>query len=83
MRIIADPHPAATAAVHHHLIRKGLCAQAGIIVEAGDVWEVHHYACLIGSEQQQSIPTCWQSFRMHGLPEIKLPLNPISSGKIM
>ena len=22
--------------------------QVGIIVEAGDVWEVHHYACLIG-----------------------------------
>jgi glutamate synthase (NADPH) large chain len=38
----------ATAAVHHHLIRKGLRGQVGIIVEAGDVWEVHHYACLIG-----------------------------------
>ncbi len=38
----------AVAAVHHHLIRKGLRGQVGIIVEAGDVWEVHHYACLIG-----------------------------------
>jgi len=38
----------ATAAVHHHLIRKGYRGQVGIIVEAGDVWEVHHYACLIG-----------------------------------
>jgi glutamate synthase (NADPH/NADH) large chain len=37
----------ATAAVHHHLIRKGLRGQVGIIVEAGDVWEVHHFACLI------------------------------------
>ena len=36
------------AAVHHHLIRKGLRGQVGIIVEAGDVWEVHHFACLIG-----------------------------------
>jgi glutamate synthase (NADPH/NADH) large chain len=38
----------ATAAVHHHLIRKGYRGQVGIIVEAGDVWEVHHFACLIG-----------------------------------
>ena len=22
--------------------------QVGLIVEAGDVWEVHHFACLIG-----------------------------------
>jgi glutamate synthase (NADPH) large chain len=38
----------ATAAVHHHLIKKGYRGQVGIIVEAGDVWEVHHFACLIG-----------------------------------
>jgi glutamate synthase (NADPH) large chain len=38
----------ATAAVHHHLIRKGTRGQVGIIVESGDVWEVHHFACLIG-----------------------------------
>jgi glutamate synthase (NADPH/NADH) large chain len=37
----------ATAAVHHHLIRRGLRGQVGIIVEAGDVWEVHHFACLL------------------------------------
>ncbi len=42
------PSLLATAAVHHHLIRKGLRGQVGIIVEAGDVWEVHHFACLIG-----------------------------------
>ncbi|MFL5808061.1 MAG: glutamate synthase large subunit, partial [Flavisolibacter sp.] len=38
----------ATAAVHHHLIRKGYRGQVGLVVEAGDVWEVHHFACLIG-----------------------------------
>ncbi len=43
----AMPSLLATAAVHHHLIRKGLRGQVGIIVEAGDVWEVHHFACLI------------------------------------
>jgi glutamate synthase (NADPH/NADH) large chain len=42
------PSLLATAAVHHHLIRKGYRGEVGIIVEAGDVWEVHHFACLIG-----------------------------------
>ena len=43
----AMPSLLATAAVHHHLIRKGLRGQVGILVEAGDVWEVHHFACLL------------------------------------
>lgn len=42
------PSLLATAAVHHHLIKKGYRGQVGIIVEAGDVWETHHFACLIG-----------------------------------
>ena len=37
-----------TAAVHHDLIRKGLRGKVGLLVEAGDVWETHHYATLIG-----------------------------------
>ncbi|WP_373515442.1 glutamate synthase large subunit [Persicitalea sp.] len=37
-----------TAAVHHHLIRKGLRGAVGILVEAGDIWETHHFATLIG-----------------------------------
>jgi glutamate synthase (NADPH/NADH) large chain len=41
------PSLLATSAVHHHLIRKGLRGQVGIVVEAGDVWEVHHFACLL------------------------------------
>ncbi len=43
----AIPTLLATAAVHHHLIRKGLRGQVGLVVEAGDVWEVHHFACLL------------------------------------
>ena len=43
----AIPTLLATAAVHHHLIRKGLRGEVGIVVEAGDVWEVHHFACLL------------------------------------
>jgi glutamate synthase (NADPH/NADH) large chain len=44
---VAIPSLLATAAVHHYLIRKGLRGQVGIVVEAGDVWEVHHFACLL------------------------------------
>lgn len=44
----AIPSLLATAAVHHHLIKKGMRGQVGIVVEAGDVWETHHFACLIG-----------------------------------
>ena len=42
------PSLLATAAVHHHLIRRGLRGKVGILVEAGDVWETHHVATLIG-----------------------------------
>ena len=42
------PSLLSTAAIHHHLIRKGMRGQVGIIAEAGDVWEVHHFACLVG-----------------------------------
>ncbi len=37
-----------TSAVHHHLIRRKTRTQMGLIVEAGDVREVHHVALLIG-----------------------------------
>ncbi|TDB66919.1 glutamate synthase large subunit [Arundinibacter roseus] len=36
------------SAVHHHLIRRGLRGKVGILVEAGDIWETHHFATLIG-----------------------------------
>ncbi|WP_375445551.1 glutamate synthase large subunit [uncultured Fibrella sp.] len=42
------PSLLATAAVHHYLIREGLRGKVGILVEAGDVWETHHVATLIG-----------------------------------
>ncbi|WP_050779582.1 glutamate synthase large subunit [Streptomyces sp. C] len=37
-----------TAAVHHHLIATKQRTQVGLLVEAGDVREVHHVALLIG-----------------------------------
>jgi glutamate synthase domain-containing protein 2/glutamate synthase domain-containing protein 3 len=44
------PIPAllATSGLHHHLIRRGLRTQAGIIVETGEAREVMHYALLVG-----------------------------------
>ncbi len=44
------PIPAllATAAVHHHLIRKGLRTSVGLVVESGEPREVHHFCCLAG-----------------------------------
>ncbi|MHB2024703.1 MAG: glutamate synthase large subunit, partial [Mycobacteriales bacterium] len=42
------PSLLATSAVHHHLIRERTRAQVGLIVEAGDVREVHHVALLVG-----------------------------------
>jgi glutamate synthase (NADPH/NADH) large chain len=44
----AIPSLLAVSTVHHHLIRKGYRGAVGIVVEAGDVWEVHHFATLIG-----------------------------------
>ncbi|MFM8741390.1 MAG: glutamate synthase large subunit [Cytophagales bacterium] len=42
------PSLLAVAAVHHDLIRRGLRGKVGLLVEAGDVWETHHYATLLG-----------------------------------
>ncbi|CAN0069940.1 unnamed protein product, partial [Phaeothamnion confervicola] len=42
------PSLLATATIHHHLIREGLRGRVGLLVEAGDVWETHHVATLIG-----------------------------------
>ena len=37
-----------TSAIHHHLIREKTRTKVGLVVEAGDVREVHHVALLIG-----------------------------------
>ncbi len=37
-----------TSAVHHHLVREKTRTQVGLLVEAGDVREVHHVALLVG-----------------------------------
>src|SRR3974390_3285025 len=45
---IPIPSLFACAAVHHHLIRKGLRTSVGLVVESGEPREVHHFACLAG-----------------------------------
>ena len=44
------PIPAllATACVHHHLVRERLRASCGLVVESGEIREVHHAALLVG-----------------------------------
>ena len=42
------PSLLATAAVHHHLIAAGRRAFCGLIVETGEVREIHHCCCLLG-----------------------------------
>jgi len=45
---VAIPALLATAAAHHHLIRRGLRTHTGLVVETGACAEVHHAATLIG-----------------------------------
>ncbi|MFT7281077.1 MAG: glutamate synthase (NADPH/NADH) large chain, partial [Cyclobacteriaceae bacterium] len=35
-------------AVHHHLVAKKLRTKAGLVLEASDAWETHHFATMIG-----------------------------------
>ncbi|GAA3983614.1 glutamate synthase large subunit [Mucilaginibacter dorajii] len=37
----------AVSAVHHYLVKKGRRGSVGLVVETGDAWEVHHFACLL------------------------------------
>src|SRR5471030_1828105 len=41
------PSLLAVSAVHHHLIRSGRRGAVGLVIETGDTWEVHHFACLL------------------------------------
>ncbi|MDF7807429.1 glutamate synthase large subunit [Pontiellaceae bacterium B12219] len=44
----AIPSVLAASAVHHHLIRAGKRGKADIVMEVGDVREVHHFATILG-----------------------------------
>jgi glutamate synthase (NADPH/NADH) large chain len=42
------PSLLAIGAVHHHLVKKKIRTRAGLVVEAGDIRETHHFATVIG-----------------------------------
>lgn len=42
------PSLLAVGAVHHHLVNRKIRTKAGIVVEAGDIRETHHFATVIG-----------------------------------
>ncbi|MEA2532106.1 MAG: glutamate synthase large chain, partial [Thermomicrobiales bacterium] len=44
----ALPMMLAVGAIHHHLIRAGLRMGVDLVCETGEVWDVHHLACLVG-----------------------------------
>ena len=46
--LVPIPSLLTLSAVHHHLIRRENRMKVGLVVEAGDVREVHHVATLIG-----------------------------------
>ena len=45
---IAIPALLATGAVHHHLIRKGLRTESGLVIETGEARQVHDFCLLAG-----------------------------------
>ncbi len=57
---VAVPALLACAAVHHHLVRKGLRTSTGIVVDSGSVREVHHFALLAGYGAEAVCP--WLAF---------------------
>ncbi len=46
--LIPVPMALAVGAVHQHLVSSGIRTRAGLGVEAGDCWDVHHVAVLTG-----------------------------------
>ncbi|WP_258104739.1 glutamate synthase large subunit [Marinoscillum sp. MHG1-6] len=42
------PSLLATGAVHHYLVEKNLRTKSSLVIEAGDIWETHHFATIIG-----------------------------------
>ncbi|WP_447641464.1 MULTISPECIES: glutamate synthase large subunit [Chitinophagaceae] len=82
----AIPSLLAVSAVHHHLIRKGLRGKVGLVVESGDVWETHHFACLLGFGATAINPyLAFSSIRMmyeEGKLGMKLDLNDLYNNYI-
>ena len=57
---VAVPALLACAAVHHHLVRKGLRTSTGLVIDSGSVREVHQFALLAGYGAEAVCP--WLTF---------------------
>jgi glutamate synthase (NADPH/NADH) large chain len=57
---VAVPALLACAAVHHHLVKKGLRTSTGLVVDSGSVREVHQFALLAGYGAEAVCP--WLTF---------------------
>jgi len=56
----------AVGAVHQHLLQKGRRTRVSLVAEAGDAWDVHHFAALIGFGAEAVHPwLALESVRQH------------------
>ena len=68
----------AIGAVHQHLLASGLRTRVGLVAEAGDAWDVHHFAALFGYGAEAVHP--WLALEALGTLE-GTPDTPASPGK--
>lgn len=62
--LVPVPPLLAVSALHQHLVKKGVRTKASILVESGEVREVHHFAALIGYGADAIYPyLAYESFR--------------------
>ena len=82
----AIPALLATGSVHHHLVRKELRTQAGLIVETGEAREVMHFALLIGYGADAVCPylayATLKAMRSEGMFEGKEPYKKLEENYI-
>ncbi|KAB7671171.1 glutamate synthase large subunit [Bacillus sp. B1-b2] len=71
----AIPVLLAVSALHQELTSKGLRTKASIIVESGEVREVHHFASLIGFGADAINPYLVYATYLHAIEEEILPLS--------
>jgi glutamate synthase (NADPH/NADH) large chain/glutamate synthase (ferredoxin) len=64
----------AVGAVHQHLLEKGLRTRLGLVAEAGDAWDVHHFAALIGYGAEAVHPWLALELVRHEVEEEDAPL---------
>jgi len=72
---VAIPALLATAAVHHHLIRRGLRTEAGLVIETGEARRVHDFCLLAGFGAEAINPYLAFDSLEHERPGLKEPIS--------